>query len=130
MGRYAATFGMLGFLATIALAFFNEATITVVISQAVFWTVVCALAGVAISVAAKKLVAEIELPTVEDEIEAEKHQRDLAKYRERMKQLAEQFPRTARESHQSQKMSPEVSTSADKAEVGDSSPEPQSQAAG
>ena len=130
MGRYAATFGLLGFLTTVTLAFFNQAPVPEVLSKALFWTVVCALFGVVASIAAKRLVQEIELPSIEEEIEAEQHQRELAKYRKRMSDLAELYPSSAREPLESQEKSPDLPPTTDNAEEGESSPEPQPQTAG
>ncbi|MEM7263082.1 MAG: hypothetical protein AAF488_13920 [Planctomycetota bacterium] len=101
MVRYASTFALLGFVVTIVAAFYSEVPIGDVIERAVFWATLCGLLGVAVSIVVDRMVSEMALPTVEEEIEAEKHERELRSYRETMRELAERFPRESRTSESS-----------------------------
>ncbi|MCA8959695.1 MAG: hypothetical protein KDC38_04250 [Planctomycetes bacterium] len=122
MGRYVSTFALIGFLGTILFAFFGEASLSAVLSRALFWTFVGGTFGVVVGVAARRLVAEIQLPSVEEEMLRERHEAELRAYRTRMRELAERFPRAARIEAVSEENSGRSPATADKGRKGTGTP--------
>lgn len=75
MGRYGAAFGMLGFLGVILMSMPGSAELEEVLIRAVFWAVVCGIAGAFVGWGTRLLIRDVVLPSVDEQL-ARQHQEE------------------------------------------------------
>jgi len=80
MFRYAVVFGLLGFLISTFMGFVGETDLTEVLLRSMFWGVCFTVAGASIGFVAGKVVSEVDLPSDQEEADAQRYERRMREY--------------------------------------------------